>query len=69
MARPGRIKELEQRMGESSTLFIPRQVKAMGSIFQAAVSLNLTPNAIHNWMKTHGYVLVDGELRKKEQAS
>lgn len=51
MATPFKLRKIEQKFGEPLDTLIPRMIKEHGSVFKAAIVLEVYPNTIYNWQK------------------
>jgi hypothetical protein len=51
MATPFKLREIEKQYGESLGTLIPRMIEEHGSVFKAAIALEVYPNTIYNWQK------------------
>jgi hypothetical protein len=57
MAKPNRLAEIANQRGEQIHEMIPRAIEETGSIFQAAVSLGVSPISVPNRLKRNGYTV------------
>lgn len=55
MVRNGKLSKIAKERGTTLDELIPQAVEEHGSIFRAALSLNVTPTAIQNWMRNNGW--------------
>lgn len=56
MARPGKLRELEQQFGPLEKV-IPAEVNRRGSIKAAAAYLGISESTVSTWLRDNEYIL------------
>jgi hypothetical protein len=51
----GALKHVEQIEGESCETLIPRLIDDLGTLYSVARRLDVYPNTILHWLKSHNY--------------
>lgn len=54
MARPNRLKEIEQEQGETLETLIPRKLNELGTMDAVARELGTTLQTVYGWCKQNG---------------
>jgi hypothetical protein len=54
VARPNRLKEIEQERGEALDTLIPRMLNRLGTMRAVAHELGTTEQTVFLWCKEHG---------------
>lgn len=54
MARPNRLKEIEQEQGEALETLIPRKLNELGTMDAVARELGTTLQTVYGWCKQNG---------------
>lgn len=65
MAKPNRIRELEEKHGDLSQV-IPRLVNQVGSVKEAAKRLGVSDSTLSVWLKKNGYRLITVCLKEMQ---
>lgn len=56
MAKPNRLRELEQKQGIPPDIFIPELLEKLGSQKAVADHLGISQTTISTWLKDNGYI-------------
>lgn len=72
MARPYRLRDIEQEYGESLDTLIPRLLKELGTVEAVASRLNVASKTVFLWLQHNGFerqVTIRWRKTKKARSS
>jgi hypothetical protein len=67
MPQTGKLKTIEKDHEEPLLTLIPRVIREEGSIYKAAVRLDVSPNTLQHWLKKEGFHVTTRQVATVER--